>query len=179
MRRCHDEVFDGKKEEFLRVSLIRPNALFWTALSLALFAVAMVSAVNVFAASEAGHAYPHLAGGTIAVLLAVATMRLGRPRGSRMASAARGVLVAGLLLFGGGELLESVGALGWETLGSAPWEYYRIKYSTLAILHDSIMIVMFIAMPILALGVLLTLLPTAARLVIRLRKHKGALPSWR
>ena len=117
MRRCHDEEFEGKKEESLRVSLIRRYALFWTALSLALFAAAMVIAINVFAASEAGHAYPHLAGGTIAVLLAVAAMRLWRPRGSRMANAARGVLVGGLLLFGGGQLLESLGALGWETLG--------------------------------------------------------------
>ena len=90
-------------------------------------------------------------------------MRLWRPRGSRMANAARGVLVGGLLLFGGGQLLESLGALGWETLGSAPREYYLVKYPTLATLHDSIMIVMFIAMPIVALGVLLTLLPTVAR----------------
>ena len=83
----------------MRVPLIRRNALFWTALSLALLAVAMVIAVDVFALSDAGHACQHLGVGIAVVLLAVSTMRRWTPRGSRMAGVARAVLVdVGVLL---------------------------------------------------------------------------------
>ena len=161
----------------MRLSSLRRNALFWTAVALALFAIAMVTVVNVFAPSEAGHAYPHVAGGIPAVLLAVVTIRLWTPRRSRVAGAARAALVAGLLLFGSGQLLESIGALGWETVKWAPWKSYLVKHPALATLHSSIAVrVSIIAIPIFALGVVLTLLSVSTRLPVGHRRAEGTAP---
>ena len=162
----------------MRVLSIRRNSLFWTAVGLALFAFAMVIAVNVFAPTEAGHAYPHVASGIPVILLAVVTMRLWTPSRSRLASAARAALVAGLLLLGGGLLLESVGALGWETAKWTPWvESQLVRYPALTTLHNSIGVgVAIIAIPIIILGVALTLLSFGTRLLVRHRRAEGTTP---
>ena len=144
------------------MSFSRRNAVLWTALLLALFAVAMVIAANRFAPSETGHAYEHLAAGTAIALLAVATSWLWPPRGSRIGQVARAGVVAGLSIFGGGQLLESIGAFGFRR--------FRIINEPLATLHDIALASPFIGMLFLALAGLLILLLMATRLVTRLRR---------
>ncbi len=125
----------------------RRNAVIWTALLLALFAVAMVIAINRFAPSDAGHTYMHLTLGTPMVLLAA---WLWPPRGSRIGRVARAGFIAGLLILGGGQLLESMD--GGQTV-------HNIAFPLIGLGTMS-----------LALAGLSTLLLMATRLVTRLRR---------
>ena len=128
------------------MSFSRRNAVLWTALLLALFAVALVIAINRFSPSEAGHTYMHLTLGTPMVLLAA---WLWPPLGSRIGRVARAGFVAGLSIFGGGQLLESMDG------GQA--------------VHNIAFPLGLLSMLFLAVASLLTLLLMATRLVTRIR----------
>ncbi|MGI8874140.1 MAG: hypothetical protein ACR2KP_07410 [Egibacteraceae bacterium] len=92
-------------------------------------AIAAVAVGTRLPLSEEGrHAVTHLGPGVPALLLGVTTRRVWpRPRPERGTRIARSVLVAGLVIFGVGQVIEAVGAFGYSG-------YERTN--VLAALHD-------------------------------------------
>jgi glucan phosphoethanolaminetransferase (alkaline phosphatase superfamily) len=96
------------------ISFTRRNVL-WTVLALALFAVTIiVTSVRYASPDAAGHAYSHLVVGVPVLLLAVTLAWLWRPHRTRTLRDARVLLVLTLLILGGSQLLESIGAFGYR-----------------------------------------------------------------
>ncbi|MDQ5874883.1 MAG: hypothetical protein M3526_05820 [Actinomycetota bacterium] len=105
-------------------------------------------------AGEAQHATGHLAIGIPLILLAVAAVTLWAQPTAGLGRVARIVLVTGLSVFALGQILESIGALGYD--GNA-----RTNPS-LALLHD-IGLAGMIGMPVFTIGVILSLLAGVGR----------------
>ena len=106
-------------------------------------------------AGEAQHAAGHLAIGIPLILLAVAAVTLWAPPTAGLGRVARIVLVTGLSVFALGQILESIGAFGYDG--------YARTNTSLALLHD-IGLAGMIGMPIFTIGVILGLLSGAGRL---------------
>lgn len=105
-----------------------------SAVSALLLAVPFI-ALLIFAGSkmgdEAGHAASHLAVAVPALLLlSFSSKWRGRAAGG-LGSLAHKVVVTGLVLVGGGQVLEAIGAFGFEG--------YARQYDWLATLHDTAM----------------------------------------
>ena len=106
-------------------------------------------------AGEAQHATGHLAIGIPLILLAAAAVTLWAPPTAGLGRVARIVLVTGLSVFALGQILESIGAFGYDG--------YARTNTSLALLHD-IGLAGMIGMPIFTIGVILGLLSGAGRL---------------
>ncbi|MGI8707603.1 MAG: hypothetical protein ACR2LG_05325 [Actinomycetota bacterium] len=120
-----------------------------------LLAAALAGVISlVRPAGEAEHAAGHLAIGIPLILVAVAAVTLWAPPTAGLGRVGRIVLVAGLSVFALGQILESVGAFGYDG--------YARTNPSLALLHD-IGLVGMIGMPVLTIGVILSLLAGVGR----------------
>lgn len=118
-------------------------ALLW-----ALPVVAVLVAVGSRIQDEAGHAASHLVVGLPALLLLFSSSRWREPAPGRSGSVARKLVVIGLGVLGGGQLLEAIGAVGFEG--------YARQYGWLATLHDISMVLGPLGLLFLLLGGILT-----------------------
>ncbi len=129
-------------------------ALLW-----ALPLVAVLLALGWRIQDEAGHAASHLVVGLPALLLLFSSPRWRQPAPGRGGSVARKLAVTGLGLLAGGQLLEAIGAFGFEG--------YVRQYQWLATLHD---ISMVLGPP----GLLLLLLGGILTAVLRMKQRAVA-----
>jgi hypothetical protein len=129
-------------------------ALLW-----ALPLVAVLLALGWRIQDEVGHAASHLVVGLPALLLLFSSPRWRQPAPGRSGSVARKLAVIGLGLLAGGQLLEAIGAFGFEG--------YARQYDWLATLHD---ISMVLGPP----GLLLLLLGGILTAVVRMKQRGDA-----
>ncbi len=99
-----------------------------TALAVAVPLIAVLLLVGSRLGDEPGHAASHLAVGLPAVLLLFSASRWRERASGWAGSVGRKLLLLGLALIGGGQVLEAVAAFGYEG--------YVRQYEWLARLHD-------------------------------------------
>lgn len=129
------------------ISLTRRNVL-WTVLALAMFAGTIIVASTRYASPDAAsHAYFHLGAGVPVFLLAVSLGWLWKPGGSRTLRGARILVVLGLLILGGGQLLESIGTFGYR--GD------DVIHPSLRTLHNTVLFAAPLALIIISFAILL------------------------
>jgi len=102
-------------KERLRVGAVERKWLLLVLVGLVAYLVAVGTAIALVDDREAaGHAFGHLIPGTFVGFLGVATGWFWRPHPSRLWRLSRVSMFVALALFGGGQLIESLGAFAWR-----------------------------------------------------------------
>ena len=112
--------------------LFQSKATLWALFSVGLVAAGVIAFATLYASPDArAHSLPHVLGGTPAAFLAIAALQLWKPR-RPAARVAWPVFIVALLVFGIGQIAESIGAFGWVD--------DEARYPILTALHDAVVL---------------------------------------
>jgi hypothetical protein len=127
-----------------------------TVLAVALEALVVFSSERFGWSDEVEHAVSHALFGSVMALLLVAALQVWPPpRATSLARAGRVLLAAGLAVFTLGQFVEGSGAFGYD--GDT-----RVR-PTVALLHDIGLVVGMVGLLVVAAGIVVALLATAAQ----------------